>query len=881
MCRLSLIARRSRVRWLILSVGVAACCPSLSAGERSPAAEQVSFERHVRPILRTHCFHCHGELEKPSGGLDLRLRRLIVAGGKSGPAIAPGDVAASYLLQRIRDGEMPPGKEGHLSGDEVATIEHWIAAGAPTLRPEPATIEPGLRITEEDRSFWSFKPIRDHAPPAVSSSDRVRTPIDAFLLSSLEDVGLSFSADADRRTMIRRAYFDLLGLPPSPDEVDAFVADRRPNAYERLIDRLLNSPAYGERWGRHWLDVAGYADSEGYNEADTLRPYAYRYRDYVIRSLNADKPFNQFVREQLAGDEMVAPPHKNLSADDIEKLTATGFLRMAPDGTGSRNDDPQQTRNAVVTETVKIVSSALLGLTVGCAECHDHRYDPILQKDFYRLRAVFEPALHPKRWLTPRERQVSLLTEDERELATRLERQAKAVEAELQPKLEEFRTWVFEKELDQVPTDVRQEARAAGLAWQADPKSLSPEQAELLEQYPGLKVSVNSSRLNLFLQKYGRADELQAVVKEHKTRAAAVRAEKPVEEFLRVLSEPAGHAPETYLFERGDPTQLGEAVGPGELRVLSEAPIDYPYDAPGMPTTGRRSALAQRLTDLSHPLTARVLVNRIWIHHFGRGLVATPGDFGSQGEPPTHPELLDYLAKCLMRDGWSLKALHRLIMTSTAYRQDSKRHALGDELDRDNKLYWRMAVRRLEAEAIRDAILAASGELNPAMYGRPVPVSVDDSGQAVINSEDGGKARRSVYIQVRRTAPIDLLEVFDAPQMEPNCERRNVSTVAPQSLLLMNSQFVVEQAESFARRVADQVGTDRAAQAREVWRRAFSAEPTDAQLAELVTYLETQSELMHHGETKKRSGSLQDADHMALASLCQVLVQSNRFLYVD
>lgn len=366
---------------------------------------------------------------------------------------------------------------------------------------------------------------------------------------------------------------------------------------------------------------------------------------------------------------------------------------------------------------------------------------------------------------------------------------------------------------------------------------------------------------------------------ENAKRAAAVRARKPREEFIRPLTEVAGHVPVTNLFKRGDPAQPGEPVAPGDLTVLGERPLDFPVDDPAVPTTGRRLALAKRLTDGTHPLVARVLVNRFWMHHFGRGLVGTPGDFGTQGKRPTHPELLDWLASEFVAGGWDLKALHRLIMRSATYRQSSAREAKGDALDAGNELLWRMPVRRLEAETIRDAILAITGKLNETPFGAPVPVSLDENQQVIIGdgkpSEDGSEFRRSIYVQVRRSQPAYLLNVFDAPQMEPNCEIRNASTVAPQSLLLMNSRFVIEQSEHFAARLQREAGQDPAVQIARGWRLAFGSTLPESQLAELKTYLEQQTALLAARAPKN------DPEAKALASFCQVLLGSNRLLYVD
>lgn len=867
----------------------------LLAGTAPSVEPGPSFENDIRPIFKAHCFHCHGEAGVKKGDVDVRLARFLI----EDEYVVPGKPTESYLLDLVRDGSMPKG-EKKLSPREIAAIEKWIAQGAKTLRPEPKELGNETTFTQEERNWWAFRSVQRPPVPKVKHQDRVRTAIDAFLLAKLEPAGLTFNPDADRATLIRRATFDLWGLPPTPEAVDAFVNDPDPKAYEKLIETLLASPHYGERWGRHWLDAAGYADSEGYNDDDTPRDHAWRYRDYVIRSLNADKPWDRFLVEQLAGDELVPPPHKNLTPEQAELLTATGFLRMAPDGTGTRNADPDEAKNMVVTETVKVVSSSLLGLTVGCAECHDHRFDPILQKDFYRLRAVFEPALDWKNWREPRRRLVNLLTDAEQKRAAELEKEAVAVEAELKAKLIEFRDWVFAEEVKALPDDVRAAGEAAGLAFQKDPKSLTKEQQKLVTQYPGLKVVPSAGILNLFLQKYGKGDDLANAQKENAARAAAVRAKKPQPAFVRALTEiPGTKPPVTVLFERGNRAIPGAAVPPGDLSVLTDTPVDFAVDDPKLPTTGRRLAFANRLTDGTHPLTGRVLVNRFWAHHFGRGLVASVGDFGAQGERPSHPELLDYLAAEFVKSDWSLKAFHRLVMLSTAYRQASTRHDEGDAIDADNRLLWRMPVRRLEAEAVRDAVLAVSGKLNRTPFGPPVPVTADDANQYVVGtgtpSADGAEFRRSIYVQQRRSTPAYLLSAFDAPQMEPNCEVRNASTVAPQALVLMNSWFLQEQALDFADRVKADAGQNRRKQAARAWRLAYGVEPSASDVEELTAFLLEQTERLRGRPAPKPPVSLDrnaagkpapparktDPATLALASLCQVLLESNRFLYVD
>jgi hypothetical protein len=865
----------SSLRWPAF-VALALAAP-LARGEE----HELTFERDIRPIFKTHCFQCHGEGEKLKGDLDVRLRRFLIKPSESGQAVLePGHPEKSELAAMVKEGEMPK-KGKKLNEAEIAALEKWIAQGAKTMRPEPEKV-PAFFITEEERSYWAFQPIAHPAPPKVKAAERVRTPIDAFILARLEAKGLAFSPEADRRTLIRRASFDLLGLPPTPAEVETFVADTRTDAYEQMIDRLLASPQYGERWGRHWLDVAGYADSEGYNDADAVREDAYRYRDYVIRAFNSNKPFDQFIREQLAGDEMAPPPGPNLTPDQIEKLTATGFLRMVPDGTAVSSTD-EVPKNAVLTETVKVVSTALLGLTVGCAECHDHRYDPIAQRDFYKLRAILEPAFgQGAGWRVPAGRAISLLTPEQKAEFDKITLEANKIDAELQPYLESLRDEIFEKELAVIPEELRGAGRAAWEIYVKDAKKLSPEQLKLLEDYPRLKVAASAGILNLFLTKYNRQEELAKKQEEIAKRSAAVRARRPKVEYIRALAEQPGAIPVTHLFKRGDYTQPGEEVKPADLCILGER--EFPMKDPALPTTGRRLAFAKYLTSGEHPLTPRVLVNRFWMHHFGRGLVGTPGDFGKQGEKPSHPELLDWLASDFVKNGWDLKKFHRQVMTSSVYRQSSRPDAKGNAVDAGNELLWHMPVRRLEAETIRDAILAITGKLNPAQFGEPVAVTVDENQQVIVGDgkagSEGKENRRSIYVQMRRSQPAYLLNVFDEPDMQPNCEIRTASTVAPQSLMLMNSRFIVEQAEQFAARVKREAGDDLCGQILHAWRLAYGSSPKEAELMQMLAYLKKQSDTLAKRAAEKKDAKI-DPKTQALSSYCQVLLASNRLLYVD
>ena len=887
---------KERVPWLV-AVGVV-----LHSGQ----AATVTFEADVRPILKAHCFHCHGEDGSAKGGLDVRLRKLLLKGGKHGPAIAPGQAKKSLFYTKIRDGEMPK-EQSKLPVAEIETIRVWIEQGAETARPEPDS--PDEWITDEERRFWAFQPIKNPPLPGGTAN-----PIDAFLLRRLSADGLGFSPKAGKRTLIRRATFDLIGLPPTPEEIAEFLADETPQAYDQLIERLLASPNYGERWGRHWLDVAGYADSEGYTESDAERGWAWRYRDYVVRALNDDMPWDRFIREQLAGDEMVPPPYTGLELEQVDKLTATGFLRMAPDGTGSGANNAAA-QNQVMAETLKIVSTSLMGMTVGCAQCHDHRYDPILQSDYYKLRAVFEPALGPANWRTPQSRQISLFTEAERKQCADIEVEAKKLDAKRQAKVDFFIERTLGWKLRKAPEELREPLR---IAYKTPTSKRTDEHKALLDNHPSVRqispgslylydrefndeiAKLNAERKKLAdnaeaLQKldeqiqYFRDSLTKAVLDAMAKKAADVRATKPKEPFIRALTEQTDKVPVTHLFFRGDHSQPKAAMKPADLSVVALNKNPIPENDAGRPSTGRRLALAKRLTDGTHPLTGRVLVNRFWLHHFGRGLVDTPGDFGKLGEAPSHPELLDWLASDFMKHDWRLKRLHRLIMTSQAYRQSSRRLAKLDELDPDNRLLGRMSVRRLEAETLRDSILFVSGQWNPHMFGKPVPVKEDEVGQIVVgvstndsSNRPTGKTislgaagnRRSLYVQLRRSKVLSFVDMFDAPPMEPNCTKRTISTVAPQALMLMNNSFVINESRSMAGQLQHIAKDNLDSQIGLAWETTLGQAPTPGELAQSIAFIQKQAALF---EAQKE----RQPDLAALANYCQALLSSNAFIYVD
>jgi cytochrome c553 len=881
------------------------------------AAAPLTFEKDVRPILKAHCFQCHGEEGEMKGGLDVRLARFIVKGGKHGPAIVPGKVAESHLLELVSKGEMPKGKT-KLKDQDIATLEGWIAQGAKTARPEPEKLGPEHAFTDEERAWWSLQPISKPpvpsfkfqvssspgAPPAASFKPEtlnLKPGIDAFIAAKLSEKGLSFSPEADPVTFIRRASFDLIGLPPTPEEVDAFVAAyiKHPeSSIENLIDRLLASPHYGERWGRHWLDAAGYADSEGFGEKDLERKWAWKYRDYVINSLNKDKPFDQFVREQLAGDEMAAKPFDKHSADSIEKITATGFLRMSPNGTAEKNDP--ETQNANIADTIKMVGTSLYGLTIGCAQCHDHRYDPISQADYYRLRAVFEPGFDTKAWRNPAGRLVSLLTDEQAAEAGKIEAEAKKMDAARLAKTEEFITEVLEKELAKAPEADRDALRAA---YRTEVKKRTADQTKLLKAWPRVnQLSAGSLYLYDTTYKTKHAAELKAM----SDAAAAVRAKKPAEEFLHAFVEAPKKpeaVPATFIFNRGQFDQPKEQVKPSDLTVLASfRKIDIPEKNAGLPTTGRRLAFANEITDGKHPLLARVMVNRVWMHHFGKGIVTSPGDFGLLGSKPTHPELLDWLASDFMARGWSLKQLHRRIMTSRTYRQASTRDGMRDRMDPDNHWLSRMNVRRLEAEILRDSLLAVSGKLNPKIGGAPVPVMFNEEGQVVIGIDttdtagrpsgkviplNGDEFRRSIYVQARRSRPLEMFATFDAPIMEPSCDERSVTTVSPQSLLLMNSTTMRVHAQQFARRVQSEGGKDTADQVRHAFKLVNGRAPSESDVQQSVEFVQAQTEFYQANPTPLEvelgapSKTPGDPAFLGLTALCHALLSSNALLYVD
>jgi len=859
------------------------------------------FESDVRPIFKALCFQCHGEEPDPNGGLDVRLVRLMTVGGESGAAIVPGDAAASTLWQRIESDEMPEGPK-KLSAAEKDLVRRWIEAGCQTNRPEPDRVE-DAKYTPEELQHWAFQPVRRPAIPAVAGSQAGDHPIDAFIAAKLVEAGLEFSPLADRNVLIRRLSFDLTGLPPTPEELDAFLRDDSPDAYERLVDRLLASPQYGIRWGRHWLDVAGFSETDGNLNRDTPRPHAWRYRDYVIDAIQRDLPYDQFLIEQVAGDELVGEQPDPDDPEDVRRLAATGLMQMAPDLTGVENT--LANRNQAIADTLSIVSSATVGLTIGCAQCHDHRYDPISIHDYYRYRAIFDPAFSLQAWKQPKNRLIDLTTAADRELSSQIEAQAKVLEAELNELKRGLADEVYARLLGEAAESERPAIEAA----LAKPKGERDEADQaLLDRFPMLHpVNVIQQRLNLY--EPARLAEFAG----HQQAIDELRGTKPEPRMLMGVIEPPNAEVKSAVFFRGDPEQPTEEVAPGEIFVVARTRegSEIPARDDSLSTTGRRLAYARSLTDGQHPLVARVAVNRIWMHHFGRGLVATPSDFGLAGQPPSHPELLDWLAEEFVRGGWQQKRIHKLIVLTHTYRQVSTRTPELDAVDPDNRLLGRMSLRRLDAESVRDAMLVAGELMTGSLDGPSVPVGQETDGRAVIgleqrrNSLPAGvadigsqKYRRSVFIESKRFLPLSLLEAFDMPVMSPNCDARKSTNVAPQALLMLNDGSVIELAERIASLAvgssdkpdeaestdAETGGeTDRMIDA--LFTRLFAVAADEEERQWCREFLDEQTQrLQVSGDAawKKRLAEEPSAARTAaVATLVQSLIATNRFLYIE
>jgi hypothetical protein len=830
----------------------------------------IVFETHIAPIFEARCIKCHGK-EQTKAGLDLRRRFAMLEGGDSGPALVPGKPGESLLVQRIEKGEMPPPEEGRLDEKQRLLIRRWIEGGATVAKmPEPPLeeAEAAVRLSEEDRRFWAFQPPQRPKLPRVAHREQVRTPIDAFLLARLEQKGLVFNTDAPKGVLLRRLCFDLLGLPPMPQQLDEFLADERTDAYERLVDRLLASPRYGERWARHWLDVAGYADSDGYLDADRLRPEAWRYRDYVIGALNADLPYDRFLTEQLAGDELSDWRRADALTPDMQRqLVATGFLRTALDPTYPGYTEPNEIHQ-VLSDTVHIVGTTFLGLTIQCARCHAHKFDPISQRDYYSLQAILLPALDPARWQPSGVRGIPLASEGEQARINQQNKRADEHTAQLNAAMAEL-TAKFRRRL------VTETLTSAGKS--PEPKLVDALVAALIQ--PAEKrndeqkqlIAANAAKLSLseaaLAARYAAfAGELQKV----KAAIAAQQALKKPIVLVRGLADLDDKPPLGKVLLRGDYNKPGPTVRPGVPEVL--APPGFQLTAkPGYKTTGQRLALARWLTDPAHPLTARVQVNRMWRHHFGRGIVPTVANFGRSGLRPSHPELLDWLATEFVRLGWSQKALHRLMVTSTVYRQSSAWDAAKAAADPDNVLLSAWQPQRHEGEVLRDSVLAVSGKLNSLPLGPPAPVVRHGDG-SVTTSDDAQGNRRSIFLIVRRSQHLTMLDMFDTPLMEVNCPERSASIVPLQALALLHGPFSESSAAALAERILASASNDEE-RLTFAYRLLLAREPRVKERAMLGKYLEALRREQPKGDTTA-------ALRAAWTQVALVLLNSNEFMFV-
>ncbi len=972
--------------------------PGQESGSVSPSPAQIQFfESQVRPVLVESCQGCHGQA-KVKAGLRLDSRAAMVAGGDSGPAVAVGKADESLLVERVKSGDMPP--KGKLSARQIEALSQWVGMGAPWPGGEAVAAEaaaeptssnirkPGYAVTDADRLHWSFRPLTRPEPPPVPAGYPGLRPIDRFIAAGLGAKGLTPNPPATRLELLRRVTYDLTGLPPTPAEVDAFEADAAPDAYERLVDRLLDSPRYGEKWGRHWLDLVRFAETNSY-ERDGAKPNAWRYRDYVIRSMNDDKPYDRFIREQLAGDELPDGGH--------DGLIATGYYRL-----GLWDDEPadrEQARFDGLDDIVATTSQVFLGLTVDCARCHDHKLDPIPQKDYYRFLSFFQN-VNDYRNEGPTVEALLFRDDDQRrayaDSRADLDRRRDLAQAEISAIETEFRTlhaardgrkvgvvdiddltyrfyrdtwkalpdfdalksedagklpagqislaprtrdsafgFVFEGTLivpeagdyafhldsddgSRLMIDGAEVARRDGIHGEGRPQVAPvrlnqgrvPIRLDYFQAGHGLGLSLAWSGpgfalrtlsaptqpigsaaeparepeakgtpqdLNALFRKDGR--EVLGMVKIQRYRALkrdldTLKKEKPAADRALVVTESGPQPRPTHVMLRGNPHSPGDAVEPAFLQVASTIAPAAP--APGTRTTGRRTVLADWIASPSNPLTARVMANRVWQYHFGRGIARSSSNLGTQGDKPTHPELIDWLASELIAGGWKLKALHRTILLSDAYRRSSRGQAEALASDPQNDLFWRFEMRRLTAEEIRDSILRVTGSLNLKMYGPgvypeiPAEVlagqSVPGAGWHTSPLED--QARRSVYVHVKRSLLVPILESYDMAETDRSSPIRFATTQPTQALGMINGSFINRHAFALASRLKAEAGDAPADRVTLALRLITDRRPTQAEIERGV------------GLIAGLQGRGVSAD-AALASFCLVALNLDEFIYLD
>ena len=872
------------------------------------ARAETPSERHfiekVKPLLESRCVSCHGT-DKVKGGLRLDSRAAALKGGDAGPALIPGKPADSLLLQAVmhskKDLEMPPKEK--LTTNDVAVLKRWIEDGAPwpatvtNVAATTAQLKTGERIGDawhdprnpivrifggQRLDLWSLKPVKRVEPPRMASLERrlaasraltkagmisdsrrpalqqpqpVRNPIDNFIFAKLAEKRLHSSPEADRRTLARRLYFDLIGLPPTPEEMNEFLSDKRRDAYERLVDKLIASSRYGEHQARLWMDVVRYSDSNGF-DWDEFRPKAWRFRDYLVRSFNNDKPFDRLIREHLAGDELLEGAPKNETEQDA--LIATSFLRMGPqDNSAGAFNEQDRSRAELMADLTETTASAFLGLTMSCNRCHDHKYDPLSQADHYRMRAFFEPVKFAD------DLPLDLGPEQEA-----IRAQNRSLDAKIKPLL---------AERDALLAEVKKKLRDQKAA------KLASEDQTLLQIPKEQRTNDLKAKVEAVEKKVEVKDkEVQAAFTEEQKKQNeslgkqidGLKKEKRSFTLALLMTDNAEKVPVTKVLFQGNHKDARETVVPGFISALDPNPAEI--RKPRNPkTTGRRSTLAEWIASTNNPLTARVFVNRVWQQHFGQGLVATPNDFGLAGSRPSQPELLDWLAAEFMHSGWSVKSLHRLIVTSATYRQSSSVNGRPSTLDPENTLLWRQNIRRLSAEQLRDSLLAVSGTLKLDHAGGPPiwpelppeilqanPAFLDDNAEktkAWYPSPKTNQTVRSLYLIQKKTVRVPFMETFDLPENSISCARRTESIVAPQALSLLNSALTIEASGALAERVAREAGEDKGKQIVRLFDLTQQRSPAKEELAACFQLLEQRN----------------------LTELCRALLNVNEFVYVD
>ena len=811
----------------------------------APTATQVAFyQKEVRPILEANCTRCHGKNpEKLRGGLNIMSRAGLLQGGDSGPGVDFKNPATSMLLKAVgyKNADaafnMPP--SGKLADAEIATLTKWVDSGVAfdgTASEPESTHE--VKPKKADPNYWAFKPVIRPQVPEVKNKTWARTPIDNFILDKLEAKGITPNGPAEKLALLRRATYDLTGLPPTVAEVDAYLADQSPDAYERLIDRLLASPAYGEKWGRHWLDLVRFAESNGY-ERDGTKPYAWRYRDYVIDSFNHDKPYTQFLTEQIAGDEL-----PNATRDDI---IATGFYKL-----GVWDDEPADRELALYDgydDLVSVIGQGVLGLSFNCARCHDHKGDFFPTSDYYKLVAFV--------------RDVGPYSGNRGGNGNLVDITSTTRRKEYEPALKKL-----EARLDELASQMKPiEDRAI--------KRMPPKDQLAVEDG-------HRERIARKVPQYLRGDETEQYAKLRAEFKQLKFSPRPDQEFALAVKDTPVRVPETHVLIRGGVRNKGKIVQPGYPEVFG---VPDPVFQPTARSSGRRTALAKWLTSPTNPMTARVMVNRVWQHHFGKGIVPTSNDFGKFGEKPTHPELLDYLATEYMANGWKLKPLHRLLMTSAVYKQSTASNESGLKIDPANVYKWRFDPRRLLAEEVRDTILTASGQLDREMGGPSVYPKIPNdvlAGQSNpglnwLAHKGGGYDpehpeqgnRRTVYVHVKRSLQVPILATHDQADTDSSCPVRYTTTVPTQALGLLNGEFANEQADALAERLRrDAPGgvTDQVALA---IRLVTGRKPQPGEVERDAKFI---------AEMRQKFGL---SDQKALARYTLLMLNSNEFLYVD